>query len=351
MKVKGLETIKPYTIPPWEGRINPGEQVALGSWPALLESPGNMVIITSSAEMKGQVGSGGATYDSSGTRSGNMVTHHKAVIGPRAGHNPYQAELIAIDLALKELPKEMRGRQVLVGTSNLGAMQAIARPRQQSGQQYIESIYRTVQKLKFKGNTVKTAWVPTIVVNELRLQAKNAARRALQQGRSAAASFPSAKATVLRTALAKQVTTTIPPHIGRFSRNLDHALPGPHTKKIYDTLRRKESNVLIQLRTGMARLNGYLYCIKATDTDFCQCGTAQETVKHFLFRCPRWDDLRRDLLSQTEDKRGNLSFYLGGKTPQDPDEWSPNMKAVHATIRFALRSKRLDDNRDVRHTA
>ena len=351
LKVKGVEIIKPYTIQPWEGRLNQGEQVTLASWPTLLGSAENMVIMTSSAEMEGWVGSGEATYDSSGSLPGKTVTHHEAVIGPRAHHNPYQAELIAIDFALKALPRGMRGRRVILGASNLGALQAIARPKQQSGQQYIESIYRTVQTLKLNGNTVKTAWAPTKVFNELKAQAKNAARRALQQGHNKLANFPSAKATVLRTALAKQEVTMIPPQVGRFSRELDHALPGTHTKKIYDTLQRKEANVVIQLRTGMARLNGYLHCIKATDSDLCECGTAKESIKHFLFRCPRWDNLRQNLLSQTEDKRGNLSFYLGGKTCQDPADWVPNMEAIHATIRFALRSKRLDNTTDIMHTA
>ena len=205
--------------------------------------------------------------------------------------------------------------------------------------------------MKRKGNTVSTVWAPAQVYNELRIQAKQAAKRALRQGHMVIADSPSAKSTIIRTEVAKEVATPIPSQVGRFSRDLDQALPGAHTKRIYDTLRRKQANVLIQLRTGISRLNGYLYCIKATDSDLCQCGTAKETVKHFLFRCPRWDNLRQDLLSQTEDKRGNLSFYLGGKTRQDPDEWAPNMAAVRATIRFALRAKRLDDNRDIMHTA
>ena len=95
----------------------------------------------------------------------------------------------------------------------------------------------------------------------------------------------------------------------------------------------------------------FRYGIRATDSDLCKCGTARETVKHFLFRCPRWDNIRQDLLSQTKDKRGNLSFYLGGKTRQDPADWGPNLEAVHATIRFALRSKRLEDTRDIMYHA
>ena len=165
------------------------------------------------------------------------------------------------------------------------------------------------------------------------------------------ADFPSAKATVLRNALGKGEATPIPPHVGWFSRELDQALPGAHTKTLYDTLRRKEAAALIQLQTGMSRLNGYLHGIRTTHSDLCQSGTARGTVKHFLFRCPRWDNLRVDLLSQTKDKRGNLSFYLGGKTCQDPDTCVPNMEAVHGTIRFAIQTKRLEDTRDVMYPA
>jgi hypothetical protein len=35
----------------------------------------------------------------------------------------------------------------------------------------------------------------------------------------------------------------------------------------------------------MARLNGYLYQIRAAPTDECPCGQAKETVEHFLCRC------------------------------------------------------------------
>ena len=67
-----------------------------------------------------------------------------------------------------------------------------------------------------------------------------------------------------------------------------------------------------------------------------------------IFSFPKWDKLRQDLLlSQTKDKRGNLSFYLGGNTCQHPVECVPKMEAVHATIRFALRSTSLEDNRDI----
>ena len=48
------------------------------------------------------------------------------------------------------------------------------------------------------------------------------------------------------------------------------------------------------------------------------------------------------MLERTDTRRGNLSFYLGGKAPSDPERWTPNMDAVRATIKYAMTSGRLD---------
>jgi hypothetical protein len=40
--------------------------------------------------------------------------------------------------------------------------------------------------------------------------------------------------------------------------------------------------------------------------------------------------------------RGNLSFFLGGKSPSDKQQWTPNLEAVRASIRFAISTGRLD---------
>ncbi|EAQ84468.1 hypothetical protein CHGG_08482 [Chaetomium globosum CBS 148.51] len=128
---------------------------------------------------------------------------------------------------------------------------------------------------------------------------------------------------------------------GRHSKRVDIALPGKHTQLLYDHLSRSEAGVLAQLRTGMAKLNTYLHRIKAAPSDQCTCGQARETVNHFLFRCKQWDQHRREMLQCTDVHRGNLSFYLGGKSPSDDKDWSPNMRAVRATIRFAIATGRL----------
>ena len=59
----------------------------------------------------------------------------------------------------------------------------------------------------------------------------------------------------------------LPEGIGKHSRDVDAALPGKHTKVIYDMLNKKEASILSQLRTGMARINSYLHRIGAAGTD------------------------------------------------------------------------------------
>ena len=77
----------------------------------------------------------------------------------------------------------------------------------------------------------------------------------------------------------------LPDAIGKHSKRVDLALPGRHTKQRYDGRTWKEASILAQLRTGMARLNGYLVHVNAADTEIYECARAKETVEHFLFYC------------------------------------------------------------------
>jgi hypothetical protein len=145
-------------------------------------------------------------------------------------------------------------------------------------------------------------------------------------------------------------TRGLPKNVGKHSERVDAALPGKHTRTLYDRLTWKEASMLAQLRTSMGRLNTYLYRIKPTSSDQCACNQARETVEHFLFRCAQWTRHRAEMLQCTETHRSNLSFSLGGKSPSDDKSWTPNMEAVRATIRFATATGRLDADQSQNRT-
>lgn len=92
----------------------------------------------------------------------------------------------------------------------------------------------------------------------------------------------------------------------------------------------------------MGKIKEYLHRIGAAESSNCACGVKNNDVKHFLLHCSRWT-LERGPLRQHLNAGGSaLSLCLGGKTLSDPDDWSPDMKAVKATIKFAMDTGRLD---------
>jgi hypothetical protein len=197
--------------------------------------------------------------------------------------------------------------------------------------------------LRMNGNRIEFHWIPTTEDNKLLGLAKEQARTATQEDALPQEHVSRMKSTTLNIARSQAVPSSeLPENIGRHAKRVDAALPGKHTRQLYDRLTWKEASVLAQLRTGMARLNGYLNRINVAETDQCDCGQARETVEHFLFRCRKWMAHRTEMLQCTQTHRGNISFFLGGKQPSDDQKWTPNLEAVQASIRFAIATGRLE---------
>jgi ribonuclease HI len=341
--VDRMEVIEPYAVTPW------GERISIVIDPdrkRAVEAANNMLgvrIATSASARNGIVGLGLAVHDTIGNVLDGAPVSFIAAVGPRTEQNPYTAELAAMAMAMRVIPPYLLRRQVTIYTSSQAAMQAASQPRQQSGQASLKQIYAATQVLREGSNSVLIVWAPSEGDFELGRRAKAAARQATEQEELPQGLSSQAKSTTINTARTeRQKDRKLPEGIGTYSKQLDTALPGNHTRVIYDKLTRQEANVLAQLRTGMARLNGYLHRIGAVESGQCACGQAEETVAHFLFRCTRWETQQAQLIEQTQTRRGNLSFYLGGKRPSDTEQWTPNMNAIYATVNFAIATGRLD---------
>jgi hypothetical protein len=210
---------------------------------------------------------GGAIHDTLGIVTGREPITYSVTLGARTEQNPYTAELAAMAMAMRRLPLHLVGRRITIITSNQGALLATNQPRHQSGQTSIEEIYEVARMLRKGGNSVSMIWVPSQGSFELGRRAKEAARQATEQGRTPQGQCQQAKSTAINNAIAKGETRTLPDGVGKYSRDIDTALPGKHTRILYDSLKRTEASVLAQLRTGMARLNRYLYRIRAAESD------------------------------------------------------------------------------------
>ncbi|KAM3066458.1 hypothetical protein ACMFMG_012228 [Clarireedia jacksonii] len=343
-KLKGfameeMETIHPFTLPPWEKRVQTITNKEIMRQP---DSNRAAYIAVSSSARNGVVGLGAAIKTRKRVGDDPTVETLFSTLGARTEQNPYVAELAAMARALQQLPRR-KYHSITLWTRNKAAVLTLRNPRQQSGQEQICSIYESINKLKRKCNTITVVWLPKGEDEELWTCAKEKAKEATRQGTGPQAPLPRIRSTTLNVARAERGTTTcLPEKVGKLSKKVDIALPGKHTQKLYDQLTQKEASVLAQLRTGIARLNSYLFLIKAAPSDQCACGEVRETVEHFLFRCRRWITHRTEMLQCTEVHRSNISFYLGGKSPSDNKSWTPNIKVVRATIRFAIATGRLD---------
>lgn len=85
----------------------------------------------------------------------------------------------------------------------------------------------------------------------------------------------------------------------------------------------EQARILAQLRTGKSRLNDYLSGIGGVESDQCICGTGRETIRHFLFHCPKWTSHRQGIREKAADRWGDLSYFLGGRSHARNRDGSP----------------------------
>ncbi|EAQ90175.1 hypothetical protein CHGG_06794 [Chaetomium globosum CBS 148.51] len=289
-----LETINPFTLTPWENRVQ-----TVTNEPTTTRRNANddiICIAVSSSARNGLVGVGGAATLPASAYGTPKLGTFSSTLGSRSEQNPYSRELAAIERALGTLPT-FRSSRIELSTRNKAAVLAIRHARRQSGQRHICQIYQSIRELRRNGNTVSIRWFPAREENKLWEIAKGNAKHATRQGAAPEVQMPRMRSTTLNVARSKRDSSNhLPDKVGAHSKRVDAALPGKHTQLLYDHLSHKEAAKLAQLRTGMARLNGYLHRIGVAPSDQCACGQAKETVDHFLFRCTKWTAYRRKML-------------------------------------------------------
>lgn len=80
--------------------------------------------------------------------------------------------------------------------------------------------------------------------------------------------------------------------------------PAEKAPKIHEGLRKAESSILTQIRTGRIGLAAFLNRARVPDfpSPMCQCGRAEETASHIIAFCPRFVAQRGSLTSPPADR-------------------------------------------------
>ncbi len=89
--------------------------------------------------------------------------------------------------------------------------------------------------------------------------------------------------------------------------DLVEAPPGTDILKLHEGLRKAESSLAIQLRTGTNGLDAFLFQarVPSVSSPLCSCGRGRQTAKHVLIFCPRHAGTRHEL----RDDQGHLPDF------------------------------------------
>ncbi|OAA33938.1 hypothetical protein BBO_09396 [Beauveria brongniartii RCEF 3172] len=83
--------------------------------------------------------------------------------------------------ALRNLPN-VSHRRVALLTTNQAVALTLRNPRQHSGQEYVRSIYNSIQRLWKHDNGILVVWIPSSSENKILQLAKREAKQATKQG-------------------------------------------------------------------------------------------------------------------------------------------------------------------------
>ena len=249
-------------------------------------------------------------------------------LGTTAQHNTYEAEAAGALLALwliRTTPETL-GKKVTLYIDNQSIITATTSQKASPGQYLLESIRLAANT---SGSSLTLRWISShsnVKGNEaVDKMAKDAA-----EGRSSTvASLPHLFRNPLPTsasALKQEYNANIKtkwsdswntsprkPRLDQFGGTFPF---GAFLKKL-NSLTRKQSSIILQLRCGHFPLNAYLHKISKVESSRCQaCAEHQEddpppeSINHFLFDSPAHHDAREDLVNKIGRHRFHLSDIM-----------------------------------------
>ena len=118
---------------------------------------------------------------------------------------------------------------------------------------------------------------------------------------------------------------------GKRMHQIDPSLPSAKFSTLVHFLPRHHASAIMQLRTGHVPLNHHLAKIGKTPSPACpSCGAAYETVHHFLFLCPAYEESRHALRAKVGPHKMNHEGLLA-----NPNNTRHLLKFVESTKRLA----------------
>lgn len=226
-----------------------------------------------------------------------IETTYQNEVGRKATCSVLTAELLAIAPALDAIAKEDCYPLVRVITDSQRALRAIAEGQcAPAHRAALATVIRRLKKAIPTQHQIVLAWVPA----HKGVPGNEAADKAAKDVGASHLKIPRqpyyACEEIGRIKLlderrhARKPRHDKRPESGKYTWKLDQALPGKHTRKLYDGLTSYGASILIQARTEHCYLRSCLFGLKLSDTSECECGAGRETTRHVILQCQRWTE-------------------------------------------------------------
>jgi ribonuclease HI len=309
-----------------------------------------LTVYSDGSRVKGGVGAAAVLY-----KGMTRVAHVRYHLGKEDEHTVFEAEAVGMTLGAQMVMKHGKGREnVAFALDNQAVIQALGSTSIQPGAYILEEARRLLNRIsqrKARGKTLHIRWVPGhigIPGNEAADVEAKAAAEGMTSDKTRlpeylrAGPLPRSLSSVIE-AFTKRLRSRWTerwrngPRVKKMDK-IDKNMPSRKYLELIADLPRRQSSIVIQLRTGHAPLNMYLHRITAKDSPNCphpRCAGRWETVFHYLVECPAYDRHRHDKLRKKHGRRAEKISYL----LSDPACIEDTVKYISATKRFDRATK------------
>jgi ribonuclease HI len=257
-------------------------------------------------------------------KNGQEIALARKRLGRVEEHTVYEGEIVGAILAVNLLRDHAHSEGTLVLLDNQAAIRASGSEKPHPGQHLIKMLHKEISYQGGRGLTLQ--WIAGHKGNLGNERSDEEAKKAARGDETNRRAFPRSLRGALPASisavkqvqmanikkLAKQVWTKSP----RYTRAsaIDPALPSPAFLRLSKNLSKRNTSILMQLRTGHAQLSKHLFRLCKVESPLCPaCRAANETVHHYLHRCPAYLEHRKFLRASLGRGAESTKFLLTNK--------------------------------------
>jgi ribonuclease HI len=283
-------------------------------------------VYTDGSAMEEGVGAAAVLYDKLTGRKQVRRFH----LGKEADHTNYEAEVVGLMLAIHQISELPQRCIVSVYSDSQSLLKAINLPPDGSAGYLIQQVVAQMKALRER----RPLFAKGIIFRWISAHSNVPGNEAADIEAKKAAAGHSSRKELLPSMLTRPLpisSTSVrhkfreailrewaerrrkSPRIAKLDR-IDPSFSPPGFQKLTGSLNRNSSTILNRIRSGHLPTNEFLHRINKADSPICpSCKLADETIRHVMYECPEYRQVRRERLDGLGRNSRDTQFLLSTK--------------------------------------